>query len=111
MYSQQSFTPGKKSGSSKMINYVAAYNALFPNSQQLTCNACAPDRYNKLVVGQDSPSTRVSNNIRISQIINFSKGGKPEYGNFYLGQPLNINYLGRTEGMPGGSGSAPKNQF
>jgi hypothetical protein len=111
MHSQQSFTPGKKSGSSKMINYVAAYNALFPNSQQLTCNSCAPDRYNKLVVGQDSPSTRVSNNIRISQIVNFSKGGKAEYGNFYLGQPLNINYLGRTEGMSGGSGSAPKNKF
>ena len=76
MYSQQGFTPGKKSGSSKMINYVAAYNALFPNSQQLTCNSCAPDKYNKFVIGSDSPSTRVSNNIRISQIVNYSKGGK-----------------------------------
>lgn len=111
MHSQQSFTPGKKSGSSKMINYVAAYNALFPNSQQLTCNSCIPDKYNKSVVGSDSPSIRVSNNMRVSQIVNFSKGGKTQYGNFYLGQPLNINYLGRTEGMPGGSGSAPKNKF
>jgi hypothetical protein len=111
MYSQQSFTPGKKSGSSKMINYVAAYNALFPNSQQLTCASCTPDKYNKLVVSSDSPSTRVSNNIRISQIVNYSKGGKSAYGNFYLGQPLNINYLGRIEGMPGGSGSAPTNKF
>ena len=72
MHSQQSFTPGKKSSSSRMINYVAAYNALFPNSQQLTCAECAPDKYNKLVVGSDSPSTRVSNNIRVSQIVKAS---------------------------------------
>ena len=50
MYSQQGFTPGKKSGSSKMINYVAAYNALFPNSQQLTCAQCGTDKYDKFVV-------------------------------------------------------------
>jgi hypothetical protein len=112
MYSQQSFTPGKKSNSSRMINYVAAYNALFPNSQQLTCSECTPDKkYNKFVVGSESPSTRVSNNIRTSQIIRFSRGGKTQYGNFYLGQPLNINYLGKIEGMPGGSGQAPRNSF
>jgi hypothetical protein len=111
MHSQQSFTPGKKSGSSKMINYVAAYNALFPNAQQLTCSQCASDRYDKFVIGSDSPSTKVSNNIRISQIVQYSKGGKIQYGNFYLGQPLNINYLGRMEGMPGGSGQSPRNTF
>lgn len=111
MHSQQSFTPGKKSGSSKVINYITAYNALFPNSQQLTCKSCAPDTYNKFVVGSDSPSIRVSNNRRISQIVNYSKGGKTQYGNFYLGQPLNLNYLGRMEGMSGGSGTAPKNTF
>jgi len=111
MHSQQGFTPGKKSGSSKMINYVAAYNALFPNAQQLTCSQCIADRYDKFVIGSDSPSIRVSNNIRTSQIINFSKGGKTQYGNFYLGQPLNINYLGRMEGMPGGSGEPPRNRF
>ncbi len=111
MYSQQSFTPGKKSGSFRMINYVAAYNRLFPNSQEITCSACAPDKYDKFVVGSDSPSTRVSNNIRTSLIVNLTKGGKTQYGNFYLGQPLNINYLGRMEGMPGGSGKPPKNTF
>jgi len=37
--------------------------------------------------------------------------GRTQYGNFYLGQSLNINYLGRMEGMPGGSGKAPKNIF
>lgn len=36
-------------------------------------------------------------------------GGRVQYGNFYLGKPLNINYLGRMEGMPGGSGKPPTN--
>ena len=111
MHSQQSFTPGKKSGSSKMINYITAYNAMFPNAQQLTCANCESDRYDKFVIGSDSPSRKVSSNIKISQIVRYSNGGKTQYGNFYLGQPLNINYLGRMEGMPGGSGSAPKNKF
>ena len=111
MYSQQSFTPGKKSGSSRMINYVAAYNALFPNSQQLTCAECAADKYDKFTVGSDSASTRVSNNTRISQIVNFSKGGSTHFGNFYLGKPPDVNYLGRTAGMPQGSGAPPKNIF
>jgi hypothetical protein len=111
MHSQQSFTPGKKSGTSRVIKYVAAYNALYPNSPQLNCKFCAPDTYDKFVIGSDSPSVRVSNYTRVSQIINYSKGGKTQYGNFYLGQPLNLNYLGRMEGMPGGSGSSPKNAF
>ena len=108
MHSQRQFTPGTKSNSSRVINYVAAYNALFPNSEQLNCS-CTPDSYDKNTVGSDSPSIKISNNRRISQIINYSKGGKTQYGNFYLGQPLSINYLGRLEGMPGGSGSPPKN--
>jgi len=108
---QKYFTPGKKSGSARVINYIAAYNALFPNSPQLTCAACAHDKYDKTILGSDSPSTRVSNNIRVSQIVNFTKGGTTHFGNFYLGQPPNVNYLGRSEGMPGGSGAPPRNQF
>jgi len=48
-----------------------------------------------------------SQNInRISRVT-----GKTQFGNFYLGQPLNVNYLGRIEGMPGGSGAPPLNRF
>jgi len=112
--------PGKRSAMSKMIRYTAEYNFYY-NSLNSKNNSnenifynpkncvCIPDNYNKYVVGSDSPSTKVSNNQRIAQIINYSKGGKTQFGNFYLGQPLNINYLGRTEGMPGGSGSPPTN--
>jgi hypothetical protein len=110
MKSYRHFTPGKRANSYKLINYVALYNEYQPNSQPLNC-ICIPDKYDKNTIGSDSPSTRVANNVRVSQIINYSKGGKTQYGNFYLGEPLNLNYLGRTEGMPGGSGKPPINQF
>ena len=110
MYSQRQFTPGNNSNSSKVIKYVAQYNILFPNSNQKKC-LCINDKFNKEVTGSQSCDTKVSYNTRISQIIKTKLGGTTQYGNFYLGQPLTLNYLGRAEGMPGGSGSAPKNKF
>lgn len=110
MYSYKHFTPGKNSNSKRMINYVAEYNAYYPNSDQLNC-VCVPDKYDKSTVGSDSPSVKISNNMRISQIIQSKKGGSTQFGNFYLGQPLSLNYLGRMEGMPGGGGMPPKNKF
>lgn len=110
MYSQQSFTPGSQNTTSRMITYVAEYNAVNPNSPITSC-LCIPNKYDKNTPGSESPSVNVSYPRRISQIINNSKGGTSQYGNFYLGQPLNINYLGRLEGMPGGSGMPPLNRF
>ena len=109
MYPKTQFIPGGSNNASRMITYVAEYNARFPDTQ-IPC-ACVNNKYNKTVLGSDSPSTRVTNNARIAQIINYSKGGKTQYGNFYLGQPLQLNYLGRNEGMPGGSGAPPLNRF
>jgi hypothetical protein len=112
MSSRTAFIPGNKSNAKKLINYDALYNKrnITPDDNTYQC-ICTPTIYNKNVLGSDSPSTRVSYNTRVSQIINFYKGGKTQYGNFYLGQPLQLNYLGRVEGMPGGSGMPPKNQF
>ena len=41
------------------------------------------------------------------------KGGRIQYGNTYLGtfNGFGLNYLGRLEGMPGGSGAPFKNKF
>ena len=47
------------------------------------------------------------NVVRIARF----NGGITQYGNFYLNQPLSLNYLGRMEGQPGGGGSPPKNTF
>ena len=46
----------------------------------------------------------------VVQISRFNRG-ITQYGNFYLNQPLSLNYLGRMEGQTGGGGSPPKNQF
>lgn len=54
----------------------------------------------------------ISKNMRISQLVNIpSLGGKIHYGNFYLNQPIELNYLGRTQGQPGGSGAPLRNSF
>jgi hypothetical protein len=67
--------------------------------------------YVKTYVKANQVLTGISKKSKISQTLGYVKGGKLNYGNFYLGQPLNINYLGRTEGMSGGSGSPPTNKF
>ena len=108
MYSYQSFTPGSRNNTSRIINYVAESQAI---GKEITTCYCIPDKYDKNTPGFDSASARVSYATKIAQIIASTRGGTPQYGNFYLGQPLDVNYLGRIAGMPGGSGKAPKNRF
>ena len=111
MYSYQGFKPGSvNSQNSRMINYIAQLNATNSNNNPTTC-LCNFNKYDKNTPGSDSSSAKVSYATRISQIVNSKKGGSSQYGNFYLGGPLNINYLGRMEGMPGGSGMPPLNKF
>ena len=108
MHSYKSFTPGTKGNSINCINYIAIYNAIYPNSpkkSQCVQNANSYDKNNI------TSNARIPKKIRLSQLINNTKGGKSQYGNFYLGNPLNINYLGRMEGMSGGSGSPLVNNF
>ncbi len=116
MFSQRQFTPGKKSNARKIIYYAALNNQNYPN---LDC-VCVPDKYDKTIVQSPSVSFQVSNNMRISQIVKYSHGGITHFGNSYfgntqfencLGQSQVINYLGRAEGMPGGSGKPPLNKF
>lgn len=111
MYSYRQFTPGGRRDTSRMIKYAAEYNNIYgTEGQDKTCY-CIPDKYDKNTPGSDSSSAKISYATKISQIINYSKGGKTQYGNFYLGQPLNVNYLGRIEGMSGGGGAPPVNRF
>jgi len=109
MYPQRNFIPGSRSNTSRIIKYVAEYNASNPSIIP-TCY-CVSDKYDKNTPETDSSSAKVSYATRVAQIIQSTKGGKTQYGNFYLGEPLNINYLGRIEGMPGGSGMPPVNRF
>jgi hypothetical protein len=110
MYSYRHFKPGTRKNTGRMIQYVAEYNNYSVDGKINTCY-CIPDKYDKNTPGSDSPSIKVSNAMRLSQLIQSSKGGKTFYGNFYLNQPLDVNYLGKTAGMPGGSGMPPLNRF
>ena len=58
-------------------------------------------------------STYNSRNLRVSQTINSYPGGRIQFGDTYLNnfRGFYINYLGRREGMPGGSGAPIKNKF
>jgi hypothetical protein len=109
-YSPIKFTRGGKSIVSRMINYVALYNQLYPNTKDINCY-CIPGKFDKNTPGSDAVSAKVSYATKIAYIIRSNKGGNFQYGNFYLGEPLNVNYLGRIQGMPGGSGMPPVNRF
>ena len=110
MYSYSNFRLRSKSASSRIINYITPYNQVFYNTEKKNCY-CISNKLDKNTPGSLSPALRVSSSIRISKLVNSTKGGKMQYGNFYLGEQLNINYLGRIQGMPGGSGSPPVNKF
>jgi len=105
MYSYKHFTPGRNAGASKLINYNALIEAY---SKQIVCN-CYQEEYKKFT--SQSPSSNISNSRRISQVINSSVGGSTHFGNYYLGEPVVFNYLGRVEGQPGGSGAPLRNRF
>lgn len=110
MYPYRHFKPSVNNRRCKKIDFVTEYNSIYGETGNFK-RYCNNNIYNKNVPGSDSPSAKVSYATKIAQIIQSTKGGKTQYGNFYLGQPLNINYLGRMEGMPGGGGAPPLNRF
>lgn len=103
MYSYKHFTPGKKSsGTRKLINYNAK------TQQDVVCNCFAEESKKFTSQGSNSNTSRAQ---RISQVINNTVGGSVQFGNYYLGQPVVVNYLGRMEGQPGGSGAPLRNRY
>ncbi len=106
---QRRFIPGATQNTAKLIHYVSEIQRLHPEDTR-TCY-CVPAKYDKNTPGSDAATSRVSRAIRISQLVTTARagGGATQFGNFYLGQPLEINYLGRAAGMPGGSGKPPTN--
>lgn len=102
-----------------MSSYVAGLLNLHYNVAQFI--EPNPKNY-KILHTSNTNSSNLSYKMRLSQVLKLDGysqkvnrisriSGKTQFGNFYLGQPLNINYLGRMEGMPGGSGMPPVNRF
>jgi hypothetical protein len=104
MYSYKQFTPGRKSNSSKLVKY----NTLIDAYLKRGCN-CYQEEYKKNT--SNTTVSNISNSQRIAQVINSSVGGSTQFGNYYLGEPVVFNYLGRVEGQPGGSGAPIRNRF
>jgi hypothetical protein len=71
---------------------------------------CLKRQQSQIITGQNL-IPNISTNMRNSQIINTSLGGKPNFGNCYLGQQPSLDALGSIEGQPGGSFSPIRNKF
>lgn len=102
-----------------MSSYVAGLlNLNYKVGQFIEPN---PKNY-KMNINSNTNYSNLSYKMRLSQLLKLDghsqnvnrisrMSGKTQFGNFYLGQPLSINYLGRMEGMSGGSGASPINKF
>lgn len=103
------FSPGNKSKSARMIHYHAIKNMNNP-SINMQCR-CIENQYTKMDVDSSLVNSQLIYKHYIAHLCRNTKGGSTQFGNFYLRQPLTLNYLGRMEGMSGGSGSPPVNRF
>lgn len=121
------FTPGAKLQWSRMIRYNAVYNQLRTNlnnnptnpvfyyppdlqQKEIVCN-CFNNVEKKFAPPSQGSYGNVSQNMRFAQQIRTPRNGSVTFGNFYLGEPLNLNYLGNVQGQPGGGGAPIRNQF
>jgi len=120
-YNNNRFTPGHKANLRSLINkaYLRQYyynfnvNQTFENinnaddiTQGLLCQ-CIQQRSNNIKQGWNDPSQ--TENLRISQALTGSLGGRIMFGNF--NNPVAINYLGGWEGQPGGAPKPLRNKF
>lgn len=117
MYSYNHFTPGNTTGNTAS-NTNRIKNMYYFEDVHCRCLKNRFINYRNTSISGISTDIRdttpnISNKQRVSQLLSSSvgKGGKTHFGAAYTGQPRNINYLGRTEGQSGGSGSAPGNRF
>ena len=117
---------GKNINKTRKIQYNAVYNELrrslnddptnsiffypfsYQNEKGCVCYSHVDGINNPLI----NPSQNTSRNVRISNILqNYTYYGQSQYANAPLGIAARVNYLGKTQGQPGGSGMPPKNRL
>lgn len=108
------FTPGNKGNLRLSMNkaYIKEYYGNFDTDDTTIADGilcqCVPPRANALKQGFNDSSQ--PNNMRISQILTSSLGGRIAYGN--INNPLLLfDYLGGREGQPGGTPRPLRNKF
>jgi len=94
------FGPGRTSTTRQIVNQK------FQNGTKPDC-LCAPLSNTKLTNSFTQTQTQ---NQRISSIINYSSGGRLQFGNVITGI-ASSTFLGRTEGQPGGIIGPLRNKF
>ena len=99
-----------KSILSYFFTYVKCIDCPPPTEKQCVWK-CDKDKWDKFKFTSVGNNPNISYKQQISIKINTTVGGNVHYGNYYLGKPLQVNYLGRTEGQPGGSGAPLRNKF
>ena len=87
------------------FNYV---NSIDSSECVLKCDKNKWDKFKFTSVGNNP---NISYKQQLSIKIKTTVGGSVQYGNYYLGKPIQVNYLGRTQGQPGGSGAPLRNKF
>jgi hypothetical protein len=120
-FNNNNFTPGNKANLRKLISkeFIRQYYRTF-NTQQINENInnadditdsslclCFQQRANNIKQGYNDPSQ--TTNIRISQILTGTLGGRTTFGNF--NRAVNVNHLGGWEGQPGGLPKPLRNKF
>ena len=112
-YNNNRFTPGNKGNLRLSMNkaFIKEYYRTFGTDDNTVANGilcgCIPPRANALKQGFNDPSQ--PDNLRISQILTSSLGGRIMYGNF--NNPVLLNYIGGWEGQPGGTHRPLRNKF
>lgn len=109
-YNNNRFTPGNKGNLRLFMNkaFISQYYQNNNNNfyQEKICG-CAQDKTTSVKQGwNDSAQTE---NMRISQSLTGTLGGKTTFGNF--NKPVTLNYIGGWEGQPGGTPKPLRNTF
>jgi len=95
---------GGTNATSKLIRYGAV------TGKSCVCNTDDDNKVKKDATNYNSWNQ--SNAQRVANIIKTQGyGGTAQFGTAYLGQTPVVNYLGRIEGQPGGSGKPYRNTF
>ncbi len=123
-YNNNRYTPGNKANLKLFLNkeYIKQYyghNVTKTNiinvddvydeiAGDFLCN-CITSKSNLNKQGWNDPSQ--TENMRISQILTGTLGGRTTFGNGNLNNPIRLNELGGWYGQPGGSPKPLRNKF
>jgi hypothetical protein len=106
-YNNNRFTPGNKGNLRLLINKILInQHYQYDINKELLCG-CIQQQSNLTKQGWNDPSQ--TENMRISQILTGTLGGRTTFGNF--NNLVKLTYLGGWEGQPGGSPQPLKNRF